>query len=172
MRIFGSLLLLIFQVSIFAQSVFVAPMAEIGEANKLIRLGYGISGGIRINRWVVGAYGMRLAKVATDEHELTLTSGGTWLAYQQPATDALTVNLGMKTAFGNVQQKLDASTENDRVWIFTPEAGVELALGKSLRLSYAAGYRIVGDLQLSGLQNRDFYSLVNTLALKIGRFKR
>lgn len=172
MRIFGSVIALFFTVSAAAQGVFIAPMVELSELNKLIHLGYGIGGGIQVNRWVVGAYGMQLPKTTGDDRELKLTFGGGWLAYQQPATDALTVNVGMKGALGNVQQQFDTSTEDDRIWLITPEAGVELALGRNVRLSYAAGYRIAGDLQLSNLQNRDLYSLVNTLVIKIGRFEK
>lgn len=172
MRIFGSVIALFFTVSAFAQGVFIAPMGELSEMNKLVHFGYGVGGGVQINRWVIGAYGMRIPKTTGDDRALTLTFGGGWLAYQQPANDALTVNVGVKGALGNVQQQFDGSTEDDRIWLITPEAGVELALGRSVRLSYAAGYRITGDLQLSKLQNRDLYTLVNTLVIKIGKFKR
>lgn len=172
MRITFFVITLFFTIPTFAQGVFITPIVELSEVKDFIRLGYGGGAGIQLNRWLVGAYGIHIPKTTTDPQNLTLTFGGVWLEYQQPATSYLSVNVALKTAYGNAQQQFDQTTEDDRIWLFTPEAGVAVSIGKHVQLSYAAGYRIVGDLNLSELQNRDLYTLVSTLTLKIGRFKR
>lgn len=161
----------------FSQGAFLAPMAEINEIDGFISLGAGAGGGVVLNRWLIGAYGIYTSKAGRagdtgNLHDLSLTFGGLWTSYQQPATEILAVTVGFKGAFGNARQEglTDAEKQNDRIWLLTPEAGVEVMFGKNVRIGLSAGYRIVGDLQLSAFENKDLQSLVNTLTIKVGNF--
>lgn len=161
----------------FAQGAFLSPIAEINEIDGYVSLGAGVGGGIVLNRFLVGAYGVYTSKAGRagdtgNLHDLNLAFGGLWLGYQQPATDILSVTIGLKGALGNARQEgiTDAERQNDRIWLLTPEAGVEVWFGKNVRLGLSAGYRIAGDLRLSAFDNKDLQSLVNTLTIKIGNF--
>ncbi len=162
-----------------AQGAFLAPMAEINEIDGVISLGAGAGGGIALKRWLVGAFGMYSSKTGQvgDQgysNDLNLTFGGLWLGYAHPANEYLAVTLGFKGGVGNARQEglTDAARQNDRFWLLTPEAGVEVALGRSVRLGLSAGYRVVGDVQLSEFTNKNLHTLVNTLSIKIGNLGR
>ena len=64
----------------------------------------------------------------------------------------------------------DIERQNDRIWLLTPEAGVEVWFGKNVRIALSAGYRIAGDVQLSAFDRQALQSLVNTLTIKVGNF--
>jgi hypothetical protein len=177
MRLFLVTFVLFTSLTAFSQGAFLAPMGEISEIDGAISLGAGAGAGIVLNRWLVGAYGMYTSKAGGigdtgNLHDLSLTFGGVWVDYRQPASDILGVTVGLKGAVGNARQEgiTDAERQNDRLWLLTPEAGVEVWFGKNVRLGLTAGYRIAGDLQLSAFTNKNLQSLVNTLTIKIGNF--
>lgn|GEM_PF-1822164 len=164
---------------IFSQGAFLAPGLEISEIKGTVSLGAGAGGGVMLRRWLVGAYGIhtsRAGRVGDSGilHDLDLTFGGLWLGYSQPASDYLIVNVACKGAFGNARQTGVGETDRqtDRLWLLTPEAGVEVVLGNHVRLGLTAGYRIAGDVQLSAFAAQDLRTLVNSLTLKIGKFSR
>lgn len=177
MRLFLVFFALFISLSAFSQGAFLAPMAEISEMDGTVSLGAGVGGGMVLRRFLVGAYGMTTSKAGKagdtgNLHDLNLTFGGLWLGYQQPATDILAVTVGFKGAFGNARQEgiTDIERQNDRIWLLTPEAGVEVWFGKNVRIAMSAGYRIAGDVQLPNFDRQDLQSLVNTLTIKVGNF--
>lgn len=158
-----------------AQGAFLAPMGDISEIDGVVSVGAGAGAGIIMHRWLVGAYGIYTSKAGHagengNTYDLNLTFGGVWLGYAQPASEYLAVTIAFKGAMGSARQKgiTEADQQNDRFWLLTPEAGVEVALGKSVRLNLSAGYRIPGNIELSAFTNKNLQSLVNTLSIKIG----
>jgi len=177
MRLLFASFALFIGLNAFSQGAFLAPIVEINEIDGTVSLGAGVGGGIVLHRFLVGAYGMYTSKAGQvtemgNLHDLSLSFGGLWLGYQQPANEILAVTVAIKGAFGNARQDgiNDIERQNDRIWLLTPEAGVELWFGKSVRIGLCAGYRIAGDVQLSAFDNKDLRSLVNTLTIKIGNF--
>lgn len=175
MRIVFAIFMLFTSLKINGQGAFLAPMAEISEIDGAISLGAGVGGGIALKRWLVGGYGMYTSKAGQvgDNgalHDLHMTFGGIWLGYAQPVSEYLAVTLSLKGAFGNARQEgiTDAERGNDRFWLLTPEAGMEVALSRSVRLALSTGYRVVGDVQLSAFTNQNLHTLVNTFTIKVG----
>ncbi|MFN7115423.1 MAG: hypothetical protein ACK4TA_01410 [Saprospiraceae bacterium] len=179
MRITFVIFLLCFLLKVNGQGAFLSPMTEISEIDGTISLGAGAGAGIMMKRWLIGAYGMYTSKAgrAGDSgslHDLNLTFGGIWLGYAQPANEYLAVTLGFKGAMGNARQEgiTDAERQNDRFWLLTPEAGVDIALGRDVRIGLSTGYRIAGDVQLTAFTNKNLHTLVNTFSIKIGNLGR
>jgi hypothetical protein len=144
----------------------------------------------------VGAHGALLLKhrvylgmagygLATDEARaqiggpdagppLEMGYGGLLVGYVVPTpglvqltVDALLAGGGVKYD-GTVASGID--DEWDGVFVFEPNAGLELKLARILRLGFGAGYRLVGGVDTPGLSDDDLRGVTGTARIRVGWF--
>lgn len=65
---------------------------------------------------------------------------------------------------------VNSTTADDGVFVFEPQAGIELNVTTFFRLHAGAGYRFVTDVDFPGLTDGDLSAAFGGLTLKFGKF--
>ena len=159
------------------QGVFVSPIFEISELEADVTLGMGFAVGTNVNNWHVAAYGLRTVRSGESGdigswHNLRLTSGGLWIAYQRPVSQYVSVNAGMKMGLGQITREWNilnelSGVDKANLTMLTPEIGVELALSDRVSIGYTSGFRWAMSMEhMPDFSTRDVNALSNTVTLK------
>ena len=159
---------------------FGAPIIEWGLNNNLTS-SVGGGGGIVIDQFFIGGYG--LGSIDFDElidegdiDRMELGHGGFWLGYAIGSFNVLHLNVGGKVGWGAVDIDFRENdirfSELDRVFVTTPEAGVELNVTRWFRIAGTAGYRWVQGIDDNNiaLTPDQLDGWVTTVAFKFGWF--
>lgn len=159
---------------------FGAPIIEWGLNNDL-STSVGGGGAIVIDEFFIGGYGIgsidfeQLLDDGTVDR-LELGHGGFWLGYAIGSFNVLHLHLGGRIGWGAVNVDLTDNnirySDLDRVFVMTPEAGLELNVTKWFRLSGGIGYRWVQGIDENNiaLEQDALDGLVATLGVKFGWF--
>ena len=157
---------------------FGAPIVEFGISNDL-STSVGGGGGIVINNFFLGGYGMGsldFDQLVNDElKEVELGHGGFWLGSTFKPHKILHLYGSARIGWGAVSIPVDDDDlqfdDLDKVFVFTPELGVELNITKWFRLAATGGYRLVsGANEELGYRDEDFSGAVATLSFRFGWF--
>lgn len=158
---------------------FGAPILEMGINNHL-NTSVGGGGGIVINSFFLGGYG--LASVDFEElfdngevEVLNIGHGGFWLGTTFQPYKILHLYTSARLGWGAVNVDLQDNNQRysdiDKIFVATPELGIELNLTKWFRIAGTAGYRWVnGTSENRGYSDDDFSGAVATVALRFGWF--
>lgn len=158
---------------------FGAPILEMGINNNL-NTSVGGGGGIVINNFFLGGYG--LASVDFEElfdngdvEVLNIGHGGFWLGATFKPYKIIHLYTSARLGWGAVNVDLQDNNQRysdiDKIFVATPELGIELNLTKWFRIAGTAGYRWVnGTSENRGYTNDDFSGAVATVALRFGWF--
>lgn len=158
---------------------FGAPILEMGINNDL-NTSVGGGGGIVINSFFLGGYG--LASVDFEElfdngevEVLNIGHGGFWLGATFQPYKILHLYTSARLGWGAVNVDLQDNNQRysdiDKIFVATPELGIELNLTKWFRIAGTAGYRWVnGTSENRGYSDDDFSGAVATVALRFGWF--
>lgn len=158
---------------------FGAPILEMGINNNL-NTSVGGGGGIVINSFFLGGYG--LASVDFEElfdngdvKVLDIGHGGFWLGGTFRPYKVLHLYASTRIGWGAVNVDLEDNNQTysdiDKIFVATPEIGVELNLTKWFRVAGTAGYRWVnGTSENREYTNDDFSGAIATVALRFGWF--
>ncbi len=158
---------------------FGGPLLEFGKIRGEMTTSVGGGGGVVIDNFFVGAYGIGSVsnlryQIENDDFYMDLAHGGFWLGYT-PMTNKI-VHPWISTRFGWGFADIDDDpfeypSAGDAVFVFTPEVGAELNVARFLRISGSIGYRMVNDIdQLDNLTNKDFRSVTGQLTFRFGWF--
>lgn len=158
---------------------FGAPIIEMGINNGL-NTSIGGGGGVVINSFFLGGYG--LASMDFEElfdngevKVLDIGHGGFWLGTTFQPYKLLHLYTSARIGWGAVNVDLQDNNQSysdiDKIFVMTPEIGVELNLAKWFRVAGTAGYRWVnGTSENQGYTDADFSGAVATIALRFGWF--
>jgi len=159
---------------------FGGPITEYGLGNDL-NTSVGGGGALVINSFFIGGYG--LASVDFEQlydngeiDVLDIGHGGFWLGGTYQPYQLLHVYGSAKLGWGAINIELNDNTryrDLDKIFVATPEIGVELNLTRWFRLAGTVGYRYVtGVNETLGLRDEDFSGAIAAVTLRFGWFGR
>lgn len=158
---------------------FGAPIVEMGWNNKL-NTAVGGGGGLVINSVFIGAYGMGSVDfeqlLETGEVEkLDLGHGGLWLGFTISPQSLLHLYGSARIGWGAVNISFDDPflryQEIDKVFVATPEVGLEMNIARWLRVVGTVGYRYVDGVNPNrGYSTQDFSGAIGSIAVRVGWF--
>lgn len=163
---------------------FGGPMVEISAINGEVGADVGGGGALILDDLFIGGYGM-----GTDYPEITLTEdvggefqdinynirfkhGGLWFGYTPRQYKMGHFYSSLKVGWGKAQLLNDRFDKpRDRIFVLTPEVGVELNLMDWFKLGFTAGYRWVNGIsKLPTLDDSDFSSPTGVITFRFGSF--
>lgn len=157
---------------------FGAPIVEFGIGND-VNTAVGGGGGVVINNFFLGGYGMgslNFDQLIKDElTEIEIGHGGFWLGSTFKPHKVLHLYGSAKMGWGAISIPVDDSDfefdDLDKIFVVTPELGVELNVTKWFRIAATGGYRWVSGANESlGYNDEDFSGAVATLNFRFGWF--
>ncbi len=159
---------------------FAAPIVEFGNIKGEYVTSMGGGGGLIIDEFFIGAYGMGSLEHLnhyidnSDNFRMELAHGGFWLGYTPSTFRLLHPYTSAKIGWGFADLRGDPfNIDSDGIFVFIPEVGLELNVAKFFRISASVGYRMVNDVdRLAGLSNKDFSSVTGQLTFRFGWFGR
>ncbi len=158
---------------------FGGPITEIGLGNKL-NTSVGGGGGLIINSFFIGGYGLGSVDfeqlIETDDVDvLDIGHGGFWLGGTFRPYKILHGYASARIGWGAVNVELNDTGQTwrdlDKIFVMTPEIGVELNLTKWFRVAGTIGYRYVsGTNEARGYTDEDFSEAIAGITLRFGWF--
>jgi hypothetical protein len=137
----------------------------------------GLEAGVSRGPIRLGVYGLRnLQPVRTPDYEANLQEHGLWAAYLYPAAAGLNLAIGIRGGLGTagmepVYNQARESLDEADIRAFSPELGIELALGRHISLTLFSGYRWVwGAEKLEYRTCGSYSSLFTGLSARVGFF--
>ncbi len=159
---------------------FGGPITEYGLSNNL---GTSVGGGgaLVINSFFIGGYGM--ASVDFDQlyeegdiDVLDIGHGGFWLGGTFQPHSLVHMYGSARLGWGAINIDLNGNTpyrELDKIFVATPEIGLELNVTRWFRLAGTVGYRYVAGVNEDrGLTGDDFSGAIAGVTLRFGWFGR
>ena len=159
------------------KGAFGGPIVESGFRNDL-GTSAGGGGGIVFNNMFVGIYGMGSVDFEqlfdNNVEVLDIGHGGLWIGGNFPSHKLLHFYGSARIGWGAVNVKfddIDKYSDVDKIFVVTPEIGLELNVTHWFRVAATAGYRWVdGTNTANGYNNDDFTGTVGTLSFRFGWF--
>jgi hypothetical protein len=189
-QVFGLLLLMGLAGMSFAQhetffsntrlsGAFGAPIIEVGFNNDMATA-VGGGGAIVFSDFFIGAYGVASGDFQglldnNDLDQLDIGHGGLWLGFTPRTYSLVHIYSSARIGWGALDIDLRDGgvrySELDKVFVLTPEIGLEANVTKWLRVSGTIGYRWVRGVRDNGfVDNRDFTGSISSITLRIGWF--
>lgn len=158
---------------------FGAPIIEIGFNNGM-STAVGGGGAIVFSDFFIGAYGLASGDFQglldnNDLDRLDIGHGGLWLGFTPRTYSLIHFYSSARIGWGALDIDLRDGgvrySDLDKVFVLTPEIGLEANVTKWLRLSGTIGYRWVRGVQDNGfVKNKDFTGSITSITLRIGWF--
>ncbi len=163
---------------------FGGPILEFSQVNGQLSADVGGGGALILDEFFIGGYGM-----GTDYPELSLTEevdgelqtidydiqfghGGLWFGYVKDMPKKSHLYSSLKVGWGKAELEHDRLPgPSDRIFVLTPEVGVELNMTRFFKIALSGGYRIVSGVgRIPTLDNGDFSSPTGTITFRFGGF--
>ncbi len=162
---------------------FGAPIVEYGKINDDTRASIGIGGGIVIDEFFIGGYGLGSADfeswIDNDNPVLELGHGGLWLGYSHKPYNLAHLYSSLKIGWGAVDIALDDPDFDifdehdwDGIFVLTPEIGLEINVTRWFHIAATAGYRWIDGVDSPDFTNNDFRGPVGGVTFRFGWFGR
>ena len=156
---------------------FGGPITEIG-LDKTYNTSVGGGGGLLINSFFLGGYGMgsldfeELLEQDGDIESIELGHGGIWLGFSVPTHKLIHFYGSARIGWGAIDIQFDDNfDEYDQVFVFTPEAGIELNVTRWFKLAGTVGYRYLDGVNDNSVySNDDFRGAFAGITLRFGGF--
>lgn len=156
---------------------FGAPVVEISSINGESISDVGGGGALILEDFFLGWYGLGndLAKVNVNQdlYNIRFRHNGFWLGYVPKAYKVAHLYSSARIGWGKTDLRQGKETfYSDRVFVLTPELGVEFNIFEFFKLSVTGGYRWVNgvDRLPSELDNKSLSSPVGTFTFRLGGF--
>ncbi len=142
----------------------------------------GGGGGLVFDRFFIGLYGMTTTDLddffnGRDVEVLDLAQGGLWIGITPESYNVIHPIATVRAGYGALDIRLDDSSQRyedlDKVFVLTPELGVELNVTRWFRIAGTASYRaVLGTQDDAEYTNADFSGWVGGISLRFGWFGR
>lgn len=130
----------------------------------------GFGAGYLNNNFYLGGGGYGL-DTETEDTEISLAYGGILLGYEWlDKQDKNSLNFYLLSGIGGVEEKMDAGSIDDNVWVLKPGAEVEFPLTHWARIGIGGGFRWVFGSDLASLSNGNLSSGFASISFKFGPF--
>lgn len=163
---------------------FGGPILEFSSINGQLTADVGGGGALILDEFFIGGYGMgtdypEMSFETTIDGELTaidadidFSHGGLWFGYVKDIEQKIHLYSSLKVGWGQVNLEHDAvDLPSDRLFVLTPEIGVELNMTNFFRVGLTGGYRVVSGIsRLPELENKDFSSPTVAITFRFGGF--
>ena len=158
---------------------FGGPIVEIGKYNGESGTAVGGGGGLIINNFFIGGYGLGGTDLTeqifdnNDDFRLDIGHGGFWFGLVYPQHKMIHVFSSVKVGWGAIGINFDDDDldYDDGIFVVTPEIGLELNVFRFFKIGAAAGYRYVDGIRAGGSVTEDqFNGMVGTLTFRFGGF--
>jgi hypothetical protein len=159
---------------------FGGPIFSWSQANHKTGFGAGGGGGVVMDRFFIGLFGMgeTFDRVNIGQDQLALGYGGLWLGYTIPSHKLLHLYTSVKIGGGgvtttNFQDDWEFDDNfRDATLVVVPEAGLELNIARWFRLGGTVGYRFVDGFEgWSNYGKNDLNAPVYALTFRFGWFR-
>lgn len=163
---------------------FGGPIVEIGSINGEVGADVGGGGALILDDLFIGGYGMGTSypeitieqeidgEVQDVIYDIRLKHGGLWFGYTPRQAKVWHPYGSLKVGWGKsslLHDRLDIPS--DRIFVLTPEIGMEVNLTRFFKLGITAGYRWVNGVnRLPNLDDGDFSSPTGALTFRFGGF--
>lgn len=156
---------------------FGAPIVEMSTINGQSLSDVGGGGALIFEDFFLGGYGLgndfANVEVGSEFYDIRFRHSGFWIGYAPAAHKVVHFYGSARIGWGktDLRQERDVFF-SDRVFVATPEIGLELNIFSYLKIAATGGYRWVNGVDnLSvNLSNDDFRSMVGTIHFRIGGF--
>ena len=158
---------------------FGGPLIEWGLSNDL-NTSVGGGGGVVIDNFFLGGYGLGSIDYENlfdngDVDQLDIGHGGFWLGFNVPSHKLIHFYGSTRIGWGAIDVRFDDPTQSysdvDKIFVLTPEAGLELNITRWFRASGTVGYRWVDGVSANSAFGQDeFNGWVAGLTLRFGWF--
>ncbi|MEL6355855.1 MAG: hypothetical protein AAFQ37_02880 [Bacteroidota bacterium] len=159
---------------------FGAPIYEFAISDGL-QGGIGGGGGLVFRNFFVGAYGVGATTGLEDLlnsplNTLRLAHGGIWLGYTPGSYNVLHPYFSARGGWGVLDIDFDNPgpifIDLDQVFVFTPEAGIELNIARWFRISGTVGYRLLAGVNEGTPADvtEDLEGIMGSVTLRFGWF--
>ncbi len=155
---------------------FGGPFFEYSEIGNDLEVSSGGGGGLIINDFFIGGYGMGSITASIFEEELEsieLAHGGLWMGYTYRPYKLLHLFSSVKLGAGALDIEFDNGPDYDEsIFVVTPELGIELNVFKFFKIGFTGGYRFVNgyDSPTPGFGKDELNGAVGTITLRFGGF--
>ncbi len=159
------------------KGAFGGPIWEMGLNDK-IQTSYGGGGGLVINNFFVGGYGLATLDLEDliingDPQVIKLAHGGFWLGATYKPYKLLHLYGTTRIGWGalDIKESTSSISELDRVFVLTPEVGAELNITTWMHLTGTLGYRYLsGTNPDNSYSGSDFSGAIASISLRFGWF--
>ncbi|MEL6658041.1 MAG: hypothetical protein AAFP77_16705 [Bacteroidota bacterium] len=157
---------------------FGGPITEFGLGNDL-NTSVGGGGAIVINSFFIGGYGLAAADFDRlyeegDLEVLDIGHGGFWFGGTYQPHRLVHLYGSGRIGWGAINIDLDDNIpyrDLDKIFVMTPELGVELNLTRWFRIAGTVGYRYVSGVNEDrGLKDDDFSGMIAGITARFGWF--
>ncbi|WP_282776995.1 hypothetical protein [Phaeodactylibacter xiamenensis] len=163
---------------------FGGPILEFSSINGQLVADVGGGGAIILDEFFIGGYGMGTdypevsfeteidGELTEIDADIDFGHGGLWFGYVRDIEQKMHLYSSLKVGWGRADLEHDiADLPSDRLFVLTPEIGIELNMTRFFRIGLTGGYRIVnGVSRLPGLDNQDFSSPTVGITFRFGGF--
>jgi len=163
-----------------AMGFFGAPIVEFGTVAGEYNVSSGGGGGIIVDNFFIGAYGLGSSDfesiINENEFRAEIAHGGLWLGYNLNSQKLFHPYSTLKIGWGVADIRINengniSSNDWDSIFAITPEVGLELNVTKFFHIAASAGYRWVdGVNDNANFSNEDFRNLNASLTFRFGWF--
>ncbi len=151
---------------------------ELAETQGLIGWAYGAQTGVAWRRSYAGIFVRQTSALVQTEnpanlhYSISMQYAGLLGAWHRPAIGTLEVAVGFQLGLGRAvriwDRPLGLPNDKDAILVAVPFAGLELPIGRRLRISAHSGYRFFGGLDgMDQWHGRDFWALANSLQIRV-----
>ena len=152
---------------------FGAPIVEFSQIGKDRVVSSGGGGGILINGFFLGAYGISSTDfnylANTGYYRADLVHGGFWLGFSHLKHKAIHPYGSLKVGWG-VTKATDFDFD-ESVFVLSPDIGIELNIFRWFRIAATAGYRYVDGINSEqSFKADDYRSFTGGLTFRFGWF--
>lgn len=156
---------------------FGGPIVEYSTVNDQAVVDVGGGGGLLINDFFVGGYGMG-SEVGTlqidgSSYDLEMRHGGLWLGYSYNAHKLIHPYASIRLGGGELTAENTSSTKfEDSFFTVSPDLGFELNLATWFKVVAAAGYRFTNldEVSIPNVKNGAVDSFTAGLTFRFGGF--
>lgn len=156
---------------------FGAPIVEMSTINGQSLSDVGGGGALIFEDFFLGGYGLgndfANVEIGGSFYDIRFRHSGFWIGYAPSAHKVVHFYGSARIGWGKTDLRQEREVFfSDRVFVATPEIGLELNIFSFLKIAATGGYRWVNGVEnLSGsLDNDDFRSATGTIHFRIGGF--
>lgn len=161
-------------------SVFGGPIVSAVPMNSTYGVGFGGGGGLVIDNFFIGAFGMGnvLENTTINSsnmlHDIEIGYGGLWLGYSFKDEWLVHPYVSLRSGLGTLElyhsSNDDMNFLYERIAVVSPEVGLEVNIIKQLKLAGTVGYRWMNNFDNNLLIGADYNGLLGSITLRFGGF--